>query len=231
MRCGRATERCCSRRGCRTAARAIEGLDLGDAVQWGGAERVAPGKEPGFGGDTTGPYLAGIGAAVAYALASADGGELAAASDGASSSVTFVPHVALPPGASVEYQRVLAIAPRGDTIGVATELLVLAGGAPGGVALELVDARGAALPPLAGKATFAPLGTSTPHAPGELALWLRAAGDGPLGAEVPPGRYLVSFEGSGRRALEGVRVEVRPGEIAAVKLTVSDAADGGALDR
>ncbi|WP_437294712.1 hypothetical protein [Sorangium sp. So ce426] len=206
--------------------RPVEALDLGDVVHWGAAEHVAPGMAPGLRGEHEAPYLAGVGAGVAYALAPVDGAAVRARSGEGFSDVTFARQAALPPGGRAAYQRILAIAPRGDALAVATELFFLGGGAPGGVALELVDGRGAPLPPLAGKATLTPIaeaedGAAPPAA--ALDLWLRTSDGAPLAAEAPPGLYLVGFEGSGRRALGGARIRIRAGEIAPVRLTLSGA--------
>ncbi|WP_437672825.1 hypothetical protein [Sorangium sp. So ce131] len=204
--------------------RPIEALDLGDVVHWGAAERVAPGGAPGLGGEVEAPYLAGVGAGVAYALAPADGAPLVARSGAGFSDAAWGRPAALPPGGRAEYQRVLVVAPRGDPFAVATELFFLGGGAPGGVALSLVDARGAPLPPVAGRATLTPIAEhgAAPTA-GALDLWLRTGTDAPLAAEAPPGLYLVGFEGSGRRAIERARVRIRAGEVAPARLALSGA--------
>ncbi|MGK4000114.1 hypothetical protein [Sorangium sp. So ce1024] len=230
----------------------IEGLDLGDVVHWGAAEPIAKGGAAGSRGEHEGAYVAGVGTGVAYALATADGGPLRARSGPGFSDATFARHAALPPGGRVEYQRILAVAPRGDTLAVATELFFLGGGAPGGIALQLVDARGAPLPRLAGRVTLTPVaeggaapaagggaapaagggaapaaGGGAAPAAGALDLWLRTDEHAPFVAEAPPGLYLVGFEGSGRRALARARVRIRAGEIAPARLALSGA---GRLD-
>ncbi|WP_438024115.1 hypothetical protein [Sorangium sp. So ce233] len=206
----------------------IEGLDLGDVVHWGAAAPIAPGSAPGSRGEREAPYVAGVGTGVAYALATADGAPLRARSGAGFSDATFARPAALPPGGRAAYQRILAVAPRGDPLAVATELFFLGGGAPGGVALELVDARGAPLPPLAGRATLTRVAEEgAAPAAGALDLWLRTGERAPLAAEAPPGLYLVGFEGSGRRALASARVRIRAGEIAPARLALSGA---GQLD-
>ncbi|WP_437276638.1 CehA/McbA family metallohydrolase [Sorangium sp. So ce375] len=192
------------------------------------AEHVAPGAAPGLRGEQEAPYLAGIGTGVAYAIAPADGAKLRARSGAGFSDATFARPAALPPGGRADYRRILAVAPRGDTLAVETELFFLGGGAPGGVALELVDARGAPLPPLAGKATLTPIADDgAAPANAALDLWLRIDEGAPLAAEAPPGLYLVGFEGSGRRALGSARIRIRAGEIAPARLALSGA---GRLD-
>lgn len=204
--------------------RPVEALDLGDVVHWGAAGHVAPGMAPGLRGEIEAPYLAGVGTGVAYALAPVDGATVRARSGEGFSDVTFARQAALPPGGRAAYQRILAVAPRGDSLAVETELFFLGGGAPGGVALELVDGRGAPLPPLAGKVTLTPIaedGAAPPAA--ALDLWLRTGDGAPLAAEAPPGLYLVGFEGSGRRALGSARIRIRAGEMAPARLTLSGA--------
>ncbi|WP_437722354.1 CehA/McbA family metallohydrolase [Sorangium sp. So ce861] len=202
--------------------RPVEALDLGDVVHWGAAEHVAPGAAPGLRGEHEAPYLAGVGSRVAYALVPAGGGVVRARSGAGFSDATFARQAALPPGGRAAYQRVLAIATRGDALAVATELFFLGGGAPGGVALELVDARGAPLRPLAGRATLTPVAEEgAAPAAGALDLWLRTGEREPLAVEAPPGLYLVGFEGSGRRALGAARVRIRAGEIAPARLALS----------
>ena len=51
----------------------VGGLTLGDAIQWGGAEKIAPGKARGFKGPSSGPYVGGVGRFTSYAITSADG--------------------------------------------------------------------------------------------------------------------------------------------------------------
>ena len=46
---------------------------LGDAVQWGGTDKIAPGKPLGFKGPSKGLYVGGIGRFASYAIASTDG--------------------------------------------------------------------------------------------------------------------------------------------------------------
>jgi hypothetical protein len=51
----------------------VELPSLGDAVLWGGAEKVAPGKARGFRGESSGPYVGGVGRFASYAIASTEG--------------------------------------------------------------------------------------------------------------------------------------------------------------
>ncbi len=51
----------------------IGALTLGDAIQWGGAEKIAPGKARGFKGPSSGPYVGGVGRFTSYAVTATDG--------------------------------------------------------------------------------------------------------------------------------------------------------------
>ncbi len=46
----------------------VGGLTVGDAIQWGGAEKIAPGKARGFKGPSSGPYVGGVGRFASYAI-------------------------------------------------------------------------------------------------------------------------------------------------------------------
>ena len=121
----------------------IEGLALGDVLQWGSAEKFATGKEPGFSGDFTGSWMGAAGRSAGYAVLDADPRateNLTAKNGTAWSNVSFARGVTLAPGAQVSYARVLVVAPRGDTLGVATEVFYLQGGSPGGLEIAICAA-------------------------------------------------------------------------------------------
>ncbi len=217
----------------------IEKLDLGDAVQWGSADKFVPGKEMGFKGELTCPFVGAAGSSTAYGLAPI-GGEHAAptvfAKNGTAwSNVSFQRDVTIAPGRKARYDRVLVIGPRGDTLGTATEIFYLQGGAPGGLAVALRDPQGKRLAPPEGAkilltpvaAAGSPVGAYHPVP----SLWIRidhaiAASGKDAAAEVPPGRYQVSFEGAGRHGLAEVPVTIEQGQVASVTVPVSE---GGAL--
>ena len=46
---------------------------VGDAIQWGGVEKVAPGKAIGFKGASSGPFIGGVGRHASYAITSTEG--------------------------------------------------------------------------------------------------------------------------------------------------------------
>ena len=212
--------------------RPVSGLELGDAIQWGATVKQAPGKEPGFRGDSVSPFLAGVGTSVAYAVVAADGAELAAKNGTAWSNVSFAKGVTLAPGEGRSYERLFVVAPRGDSLAVAAELGYLAGAAPGGASIALVDAAGAPIGDVGGgpagpsSAGFVVLGRDdAPRdaGPAPLPLRLRVAGAGAITAEVPPGRYTLTFEGAGRRALAPSPIEVKAGAVTEARLALSGA--------
>ncbi|HLM73569.1 MAG TPA: CehA/McbA family metallohydrolase, partial [Polyangiaceae bacterium] len=208
--------------------RPIGPIDLGDAVQWGAAEKLAPGKAPGFRGDYTGAYLGGVGRSVAYLLAPVKDVEVFAKNGTAWSNLSYERDIRIGPGEKVRYERVFAVAPRGDSVGVATEFFYMQGGAPAGLAVALVDAKGAKVaPPEGGR-----LMLERARAEGEPPTWAdtwwwmkasaEAAAEGVIGGEVPPGRYVIQFQGGGRRSEAKAIVEVKPGVVTSASLKVSD---------
>jgi len=208
----------------------IEGLDLGDAVQWGSSEKLAIGKEPGFRGDYTGPWIGAAGRSAAYAILGVDPGAttpgLVAKNGTAWSNFTFVRGVALAPGATASYARALAVATRGDSLGAVTEVFFLQGGSPGGLTVALTDAAGARVaPPEGGRILLTPVGVDkSATAPLWLGIGPDAAKAGAnVAAEAPPGRYLVGFSGAGRHEIAAVPVTIEAGNEAAITLAVSDA--------
>lgn len=203
-------------------------IDLGDAVQWGAAEKLAPGKAPGFRGEYTGAYIGGVGKSVAYLLAPVKDADVFAKNGTAWSNLSYERDVRVAPGEKVRYERVFAVAPRGDSVGVATEFFYMQGGSPAGLAVVLVDAKGAKVaPPDGGR-----LMLERARAEGEPPTWAdtwwwmkaspEAAAEGLIGGEVPPGRYAIQFQGGGRRSEAKAIVDVKPGIVTTANLKVSD---------
>jgi hypothetical protein len=148
---------------------------LGDAIEWGGAEKTAPGKKPGFTGASRGPYLGGVGRFVSYAIASTDG-DVDAVSGRSWSDTVQRADVKLRPGESTRYARVLLVGERPDTSSLVGELALAAGAAVGGVQAAL----GAGGLPMGFLLGLRPEG-------GGEALTLAP----PFEAEVPIGKYRV----------------------------------------
>jgi len=190
---------------------------LGDAIAWGSAEEAIPGKEPGFRGAAEGTFVAAVGKRVAYAITPADDRpKLEVESAAESSIVRSARDVTLPPGGALRYERALIVTPRGDTLGVLTDLALLREGrAPGAIEVRFVDAARPVAPPAGARLRLA--------APGEpLPAFLQiATSPDPAGvaAEAPPGKYLVHLEGASAK----IPVEVRSGEVTSVTIPVSAA--------
>ncbi len=124
-----------------TSSTVVDGL--GDAIQWGGAEKVAPGEPTGFKGRSSGAYVGGVGRFTSYALTSTDG-VIAAVSGGSWTDTTQRSAVALAPHESARYARMFVVGERPDTTSIVSELAGAAGTEPG--ALRLVLPRGSVLP-------------------------------------------------------------------------------------
>lgn len=202
-----------------TGAQPKTGLGLGDAIHWGGAEKVAPGKPRGFKGPSSGPYVGGIGRFTSYAITSTEG-EIAAISGGAWTDTEQKKNVSLAPGADVTYERVLVVGQRPDSASLVSELTRAAGGDVGAVEVVLADARG--------KPVVAPAGAKvvlgTDASPEVLSLV--ATGDGPtIAGEVPPGKWKLAFAPSAGRRGDGRRidVDVRKDAVSRASLAVTDA--------
>jgi len=195
----------------------ITGIALGDAVQWGGAEKFAPGKSLGFRGPSKGPYVGGVGRRASYALAPTEG-EFDAVSGG-SWTDTKAKEVSIQPGASVSFARVLLVGPRPDTAGIVSELAKMSGSAVGVVRISLADAAGKPVAPEAGMKAIVSSESGAPL----MSLVATAKG---FEGEVPPGKYTLTYSSSaGRRGIGGpVAVHVASEREAHAVLSVSDAA-------
>ena len=194
---------------------------LGDAVQWGGTEKVASGKPVGFKGPSSGPFIGGVGRFTSYAITTPDG-EIAAISGGAWTDTEQKKNVTVAAGASESYQRVFAVGERADVASIVSELTKASAGDLGGLEVSLVDA--------AGKPVRAPAGArvviATP-AGAEVMNVVAAKDDATFGGELPPGKWVVSFAPSvGRRSIAGakVAVDVKKGAVAKATLAVTEVA-------
>jgi hypothetical protein len=118
---------------------AVELPAVGDAVEWGTAERVADGEARGFAGPSSGVYIGAVGRAVSYALTSTDG-SITATSGGSWSRTTQRTKVTLAGHDRTQYARVLLVGQRGDTASLVGELAMAAGQTVGAVKLTVPGA-------------------------------------------------------------------------------------------
>ncbi len=210
-----------------TGTEAVTGLALGDAIQWGGAEKFAPGKARGFKGPSSGPFVGGVGRFTGYAITSTDG-----AIDGTSGSTWTDTaqrrDVSIPPGQKVTYARVFLVGERPDSSSLVSELARSAGLPVGAVTVGLVSGPAAddAGAPRAGAVDVPADARVTAQVAGGEALTLHASGRPPqLEALLPPGRYTLAYAGGGGRAgLSSATVDVASGGEAHADLAVSPAA-------
>ena len=179
----------------------VPNLTLGDAFQWGGAEKFAPERGRDFKGVSSGPFLGGIGRFVSYAITSTEG-EIDALSGPSWSDTVQSRELTLTPAQKVQYARVFVVGPRPDVSGLVAELTKTGGGAVGQLSVTLVDDQGHAVVPLAG----ADVEIATPA--GRAIMNVRSAQGGTLTAELPPGSYLLSYAGGGGRGPKGAKVPV-----------------------
>jgi hypothetical protein len=180
----------------------IDKLGLGDAVQWGGAEKTAPGKPLGFRGRSHGPYVGGVGRLVSYAITSTEG-EIDAMSGGSWTDTEQKKDVALKPGERVQYARVLVVGARPDTASLVAELVLASPDAElGRLELELHEGDRTAPSFFGAKASL--------FVPGGGEVLTLAGDDGAplLAGDLPPGKYEVAYASGGGRAAAGARVAV-----------------------
>jgi hypothetical protein len=117
----------------------LELPSVGDAIQWGGAEKVAPGKARGFKGPSSGPFVGGVGRFVSYAITSTDG-SVDAVSGGSWTDTAQRKAITLAPHAKTSYARVFLVGARPDTASLVAELALAAGQPVGPVKLAVANA-------------------------------------------------------------------------------------------
>jgi hypothetical protein len=173
-----------------TGDTAVELPSLGDVIEWGAAEKVAPGKPRGFVGATRGPYVGAVGRSVSYAVTSTEG-SLDAVSGASSTRTSVRESVPLAPHEKTTYARVFVVGARPDTSSLVAEL-TLAAGQPVG-AVKLAVPGGAA----GTRIEVTPEGSTEPLTIAE-----------PFEATLPLGRYWITpREGTGRIGPLDVKAE------------------------
>jgi len=175
----------------------VTGLGLGDAIQWGGTEKLAPGKALGFKGPSKGPFIGGVGRFVSYGITSTEG-EIEAISGGAWTDTEQAKNIEIAAGASVTYERVFLVGERPDVSSIIGELTKASDGELGVLEIALTDAKGAPVKvPVGAKVV---LGTES--APDVMSIVATKEGD-VFSGEIPPGKWLVSYAPSASRRAEG----------------------------
>jgi hypothetical protein len=169
---------------------------LGDAVQWGAAEKFAPGKPHGFKGDSTGPFVGGLGRFTSYAMAPVEGDLAATSGAGWTDTVQRVSQ-RMRPDAEVSYARVFFVGDRPDTSSLAAALAMGAGEEVGPIHVHVLPAD--SLP------TGALLTLASDRWPDGLTL------AGPFAGRVPAGRYHLTPSIGGAVLDAPALFEVRPG--------------------
>jgi hypothetical protein len=191
---------------------------VGDAVQWGGAEKVAPGKARGFKGESSGAYVGGVGRFVSYATTSTDG-SVDAVSGSSWTDTAIRKDVKLAPGEKTTYARVFVVGERPDTSSLVAELAQAAGEKVGAVAIDVRPES-----PEAAFALPADARVSVRGAGGAEVMTIHAS-DGKLAALLPPGKWTLAYAGGGGRAGRGsADVDVPADGEARARLVVSSAA-------
>ncbi len=160
----------------------IDVPSVGDAVQWGGAEKVAPGQAPGFKGPSSGAFVGGVGRFTSYALTSTDG-TIEGISGSSWTDTAQRKAVHLAPGEKAAYARVFLVGERPDSASLVSELALAA-------AQPVGDVRVTA--PSVPTGTVIKLFIDTP-AGSSQPITLAP----PFVGRLPVGRYWVSAPGSG----------------------------------
>jgi hypothetical protein len=199
---------------------AVEKISLGDAIQWGGAEKFMPGKPVGFKGPSSGPFIGGLGRLTSYAIAAAEG-DVEAISGSSWTDTMQSKDVTIAPGQSIKYARVFLVGERPDAASVVAELTKISGGKVGAVELAVTDPSGKPIAPPAG----AKVVIGTPAGAAVMSI-VTPRGES-FGGEVPPGKYVAWFASGGGRKSTGAKVpfEVAPDRVTHV--TVASTAAGG----
>ncbi|MCL2449069.1 MAG: hypothetical protein FWD17_08990, partial [Polyangiaceae bacterium] len=192
---------------------------VGDAVQWGGAEKLAPGKAVGFKGTTHGGYVGGVGRFASYAVAPL-AGEVDSVSGSTWTDTVQSKNVTIAPRSETRFARWLIVGERPDTASLAVDRLRAAKSPVGAMTVDLIGPAGGSLPgPVAVPADA--ILDARDASGGQLTV--HAAGSPPaLDASLPAGRWTLTYAGGGGRGgLEPVTVDIAPSAPARVALPVT----------
>ncbi len=170
---------------------------FGDVIQWGGTEKLAPGKPRGFKGPSSGPYVGGVGRFTSYATTSV-GGTIEGTSGSSWTDTTVRAGVALGPGEQITFARIFLVGERADTSSLVSELMQTAGSPQslGTVKVKLKPSPGEASVDVPADAHLAVRDEA-----GADVLTIHAAGLPPrIEARLPVGHWVLAYTGGGGRA-------------------------------
>ena len=206
-----------------TGAGAAEVPGFGDVIQWGGTEKLAPGKVRGFKGRSSGSYVGGVGRYTSYATTSVEG-TIGGTSGGSWTDTTVRAGTALGPGEQITFARIFLVGERADTSSLVSELMQSAGSRQslGNVKIDLKPSPGEASVEVAADARIAvrdPAGADV--------LTIHAAGSPPrLEAQLPVGRWVLAYAGGGgRTGADTAGVDVAANAETRAEITVTRAAN------
>ncbi len=202
----------------------IEIPGLGDAIEWGGAEKVAPGKPKGFKGASNGPYVGGVGRFTSYAIAAAEG-DLDATSGSSWTDTVQRKSVHIGPRERTRFARVFIVGERADTASLVAELARAAGQKVGAVDVAL---RPRLCPKMALCTGDPPVDVppdawlSVRDGGGAEVLTIHAAGTPPrLHADLPPGHWTLAYAGGGGlTGSDSAAVDITPNASSHAQLSV-----------
>jgi hypothetical protein len=178
---------------------------LGDAIQWGGAEKFAPGKPNGFKGPSSGPYVGGVGRFTSYAVTSTEGAVEAISGSGWTDT-SQRKAILLPPREKASYSRVVVVGERPDTSSVVAELAMAAAKPVGEVEVRL---PAGAVIPTGSFVTMQLEGSSEP---------LTVAP--PFVGRLPVGRYWIAPTLSGSGGPPNHPIDIEEGRRTAIDIAV-----------
>ncbi|MBI2898497.1 MAG: CehA/McbA family metallohydrolase [Deltaproteobacteria bacterium] len=186
-------------------------LSLGDAIHWGGLEHFAPGQGFHLSREMDVPFVAGVGGNVSVGYGSFD--DRIGGPSGSSWTDTVLRVARIPPGRSVEYDRVLVVSDSADVTRVGARIRTLRGERLGSMEGRTVDQGGQ---PVAGARVelFDEAGNALQN--------LAESGDeGQYLLQAPAGRYRLRASAPGRRGAAESVVELVRGRTRRSRLRLS----------
>lgn len=192
------------------------GLALGDAIQWGGLVKLAPGKPEGFSGPARGAWVGGRGRASSLALVPI-AGDISSTSGGGWTDITPAELAPLAPRETRRFERAIAVGRRADDAALVAEARALAGAPLGALALSLESSPGGA--PHLGAVSL----VARERASGASFRVALAAGSPSALVELAPGTWDVA-EARGPLSSRSTNCVVAPGAAAPCAVTIAEPA-------